>query len=328
MASLRARWLRALALIVLGLAIGLAGAYAYSRSQSKVYRAEVSLVAQTGAQPVTGGVLRTIADLVRTDIVAQNVIQDEQLQETPGRFLNSLHVGTRGAVITVGVDNGSESEAVNIAQELSIVFTQLVRDRFGSTSDSAEVSIFDPAHSVGQVAPLLDRDLGWGALFGGLLGLLAANVFVLRGRRGVWAPLPYGYETLPALGPASSPALTVAPPSVLGTTDAEIADAIVARAADEHFQTVLVVGDETGRISAGIALALANRGGGMAIWIRSDDADVDELERLAARCAFVLVAAPDADAKLAALVDVVVAVTEGAAAPSWPGVRLLGTIAR
>jgi len=67
---------------------------------------------------------------------------------------------------------------------------------------------------------------------------------------------------------------------------------------------------------------------GMSIWIRSADADSEELDRLAARCAFVLVASPEFDPELARTVDAVVAVTEGASVPSWPGVRLIGTIPR
>jgi hypothetical protein len=325
---LRARWLLALAVVVLGLAIGLAGAYAYSRTEKKLYRADVALIAQTGSQPVTGGVLRTIRDLVKTDIVAENVIRNQQLTETTTQFYDSLHISTAGSVITVGVDNPNEDEAVRIAQELSIVFTQLVRDRFGSGSNAAEVAIFDPAHGVGKVSPRVNRDLGWGALFGALLGLLFANVLVLRGRRGVWMPMPLPYEALPALGPGGAMALpaAAAPPPFLGSENGEIAAALIARAADDPFQIVLVTGDPDSVLTAGVAHELASRGE-LTMWLRASDANVAELDRLAARCAFVLVSSPGFDATLADLTDAVVAVTDGAA-PSWPGVRLVGTVLR
>jgi len=327
MDRLRARWLLALALIVAGLAVGVAGGFAYSRTQTKLYRAQVALVAQTGSQPVTGGVLRTIRDLVKTDIVAENVIRNQQLTESTTQFFNKLHVSTAGSVITVGVDASTSLSAVQIAQELSLVFTQLVRDRFGTGANAAEVSIFDPAHAVGQVSPRVGRDVGWGALFGALLGLLAANVFVLRGRRGVWMPIPIPYDELPALGAGTVLALPPAPPTQLGSGSGEIADSLIARSADDPFQTVLVVGDPDGSLTAGVAHALAERGE-LTMWIRAGDADAQELDRLAARCSFVLVAAPAFDPGLAQTVDAVVAVTEGPGVPAWPGIRLVGTVAR
>jgi capsular polysaccharide biosynthesis protein len=325
MGRLRARWLLALAVVVLGLAIGIAGAFAYSRTEKTLYRADVALIAQTGSQPVTGGVLRTIRDLVKTDIVAENVIRNQQLSETTAQFYDSLHIATAGSVITVGVDDPNEDTAVRIAQELSIVFTQLVRDRFGTGSNAAQVSIFDPAHGVGKVSPRVDRDLGWGALFGALLGLLAANVLVLRGRRGVWMPMPLPYEQLPALGPGGAMALPAASaPPYLGSENGEIAEALIAQAAADPFQTVLVAGDPDSAVTAGVAHELAARGE-LTMWLRGSDADLEELDRLAARCAFVLVSSPAFDAALAGKVDAVVAVTDGTA-PNWPGVRLVGTV--
>jgi len=327
MHRLRARWLLALALVVAGLVLGVAGGYVFSRTQAKLYRAQVALVAQTGSQPVTGGVLHTIRDLVKTDIVAQNVIRNQQLTESTTQFFSRLHVSTAGSVITVAVDDPSSLRALQIAQELSLVFTQLVRDRFGTTANAAEVSIFDPAHPVGQVSPSVGRDVGWGALFGALLGLLAANVFVLRGRRGVWMPIPVPYGELPALGAGASIALPAAMPASLGSGSGEIAESLIARAAHDPFQTVLVAGDPDGSLTAGVAHALADRGE-LTMWLRAGDADAHELDRLAARCSFVLVAAPAFDPELAETVDAVVAVTDGPAVPAWPGIRLVGTVER
>src|SRR5437763_14514517 len=266
MDRLRARWLLALALVAAGVAVGVLGAFVYSLTENKVYRARTSLIAQVGTRPVTGGVLRTIRNLVDTDIVAQNVIRNQNLTETSAHFDKRLHVSTAGSVITVDVDAGSQAEAVKLAQELSLVFTQLVRDRFGSGADAAAVTIFDPAHGVGQISPRVGRELGWGALFGGLLGLLVANLLVLRGRPGIWTPAPYPYAELPALGAALPRELAGAEqPEFLGSEDGEIAAALIERSVEEPFQTVLVAGDEEGTLAAGIAQALAERGE-LAIW--------------------------------------------------------------
>jgi len=325
---LRARWLLALALIVAGVIVGVAGAYAYSLTEQKLYRAQASLVAQSGSRPVTGGVLRTVVNLLETDIVAQNVIRNQQLTETSTQFFKRLHVKTAGSVITVDVDDQSQSQALGIAQELSLVFTQLVRDRFGTGADAAGVTIFDPAHAVGKVSPDVRRDIGWGALFGALLGLLVANIFVLRGRRGVWLPAPYPYLEVPTLGMGERPALPApARPQLLGFDDEEIADALIAQSAESPFQTVLVAGDHDGAVTAGIAQTLAARGQ-LTMWVRSADADEEELDRLAARCAYVLVAAPSLDPALALTVDAVVVVGDGSPFETPPGIRVVGTVAR
>jgi capsular polysaccharide biosynthesis protein len=325
---LRARWLLALALVAAGVAVGLLGAFIYSLTEDKVYRARTSLIAQVGTRPVTGGVLRTIRNLVATDIVAQNVIRNQNLRETSAQFDDRLHVSTAGSVITVDVDASSQDEAVKLAQELSLVFTQLVRDRFGSGPDAAAVTIFDPAHGVGKVSPQVGRELGWGALFGGLLGLLVANVLVLRGRPGVWAPVPYQYAELPALDAAAPRALAAGEqPESLGSGDEEIAAALIERSLEDPFQTVLVAGDEEGTLTAGIAQALADRGE-LTMWVAAADADPDELDRLAARCAYVLVAAPTLELDVARSLDAVVAVTDGSPLPHLPGVRVVGTVIR
>ena len=327
MDRLRARWLLALALVAAGVAVGVLGAFVYSLTENKVYRARTSLIAQVGTRPVTGGVLRTIRNLVATDIVAQNVIRNQNLTETSAQFDDRLHVSTAGSVITVDVDASSQGEAVKLAQELSLVFTQLVRDRFGSGPDAAAVTIFDPAHGVGKVSPRVGRELGWGALFGGLLGLLVANVLVLRGRPGVWAPVPYAYEA-PALDAVAPRALAAAEqPESLGMDDEEIAAALIERSLDDPFQTVLVAGDEEGTVTAGIAQALAERGE-LTMWLQAADADRAELDRLAARCAYVLVAAPSLELDVARALDAVVAVTDGSPLPHLPGVRVVGTVIR
>jgi capsular polysaccharide biosynthesis protein len=328
MDRLRARWLLALALTVAGVIVGMAGGYAYSLTEQKLYRAEAKLIAQSGSRPVTGGVLRTVVNLLDTDIVAQNVIRNQQLTETSTQFFKRLHVKTVGSVITVGVDDKSQAQALGSAQELSLVFTQLVRDRFGTGTDAVGVTIFDPAHAVGKVSPDVRRDIGWGALFGALLGLLVANIFVLRGRRGVWMPAPYPYLEVPMLDTGERPALPAPErPPLLGIDNQEIADALVARSAEDPFQTVLVAGDADGSISAGIAQTLAGRGE-LTMWVRSADADEEELDRLTARCAYVLVAAPSLDPALALTVDAVVVVSDGSPFQTPPGIRVLGTVAR
>jgi hypothetical protein len=90
---------------------------------------------------------------------------------------------------------------------------------------------------------------------------------------------------------------------------------------------VLVAGDEEGTVTAGIAQALADRGE-LTMWVQAADADPDELDRLASRCAYVLVAAPSLELDVARSLDAVVAVTDGSPLPHLPGVRVVGTVIR
>ena len=188
------RWRLFIPLVLVGVAAGIGGAYGFGKIQKTLYASETSLVVQQGNQPLSGGptasgLVSTIRDLVTSDIVASNVIQKLQLHESSATFLNRVHVhnATGSAVITLRILGESSSRSKQIAQELALVFTQLVRDRFGQTSSTTQspiqVSVFDPAHTIaGKAQPRVKRDLAWGALFGVLAGLLVANLAGVRRR--------------------------------------------------------------------------------------------------------------------------------------------------
>ncbi len=186
------RWRLFIPLVLVGIAAGIGGAYGFGKLQKTLYASETSLVVQQGNQPLAGGptasgLVSTIRDLVTSDIVASNVIQNLQLHESSTTFLSRVHVhnATGSAVITLRILDQSSSRSKQIAQELALVFTQLVRDRFGQASTTSQtpiqVSVFDPAHTIdGKAQPRVKRDLAWGALFGVLAGLLVANLAGVR----------------------------------------------------------------------------------------------------------------------------------------------------
>jgi hypothetical protein len=64
------------------------------------------------------------------------------------------------------------------------------------------------------------------------------------------------------------------------------------------------------------------------MWVHAADAGEEELDRLAAHCAFVLVAASSLDPVLALTVDAVLVVTDGAPMETLPGIRIVGTVTR
>ncbi len=188
------RWRLFIPLVLVGIAAGIGGAYGFGKLQKTLYASQTSLVVQQGNQPLSGGptaagLVSTIRDLVSSDIVTSNVIQNLQLHESSATFLQRVHVhnATGSAVITLRVLDESSSRSKQIAQELALVFTQLVRDRFGQTSSTTQspiqVSVFDPVHTIaGKAQPRVKRDLAWGALFGVLAGLLVANLAGVRRR--------------------------------------------------------------------------------------------------------------------------------------------------
>ena len=113
------------------------------------------------------------------------------------------------------------------------------------------------------------RNLGWGALFGLIAGLLVANVVAVR------RPQKLAAEAPPVLG-------EVGPE---GGFD-QVAGALLNLAKQHPFQTVVVAGDDDAHASIGIARALSDRGE-TAAWALAADTDAAAIEALAARNAFV-----------------------------------------
>jgi capsular polysaccharide biosynthesis protein len=307
-------------LVAVGLAAGRAAAYGQSLREPTLYRAQTSLVVERGNEPLSGagtsGLVGTFRKLLETNVVAANVIQNLALGGSASTLLHriSVHQSSNSAVLRLDVDDGEPTRATKIAQQLGVVFAQLVQNRFGASSASAEpiaVAVFDPGHLLpGKASPHLRRDLAWGGLLGLLAGLFVAN-FGARRR-----PEKRSIEGLRVLGDA-------------GAADG-IAETLIGLSAQRPFQTVAVAGDPEGWVTASLAHALAERGE-LTIWVRAADADGAELERLSARCAYVLVAGATLDPKLS--VDAAIAVTGPAnvglveSLLRQPGLRVLGTIA-
>lgn len=316
------RWALFGLLVAVGLAAGLVGGFAQSLREPTLYRAEVTLVVERGNQPLTGGsgaggLVSTFHKLIESNVVATGVIKNLALHESASTLLRRLSVEKSGssAVLQVRVEGGGRPTATEIAQQVGLVFTQLVDQRFGQQTPAAvapiQIAVFDPAHLLpGKASPHVRRDLAWGGLLGLLVGLLVAT-FGARRR-----PEVRSVAGLRVLGDT-------------GSTD-EVAGALIELSAQRPFQTIAVAGDPEGWVAASLAHALAERGE-LTIWVLAADADGAELERLSARCAYVLIAGSTLDPKLS--VDAAIAVTGPAnvglveSLLRQPGLRVLGTIA-
>ena len=135
-------------------------------------------------------------DLARSATVADAVIKNLALHESADAFRNRVHVDEDddSAVLLLRADAGDRARAQQIVLQLGLVVTQFVRQRFGQASSGAEpvqVTVLDQAHSLpGRVSPDVWRDLGWGALFGLVAGLFAANAAAVRRREQLLLPEP------------------------------------------------------------------------------------------------------------------------------------------
>jgi len=176
-----------LLVLVLAVAAGLVGG-AFATVVQERHRAETTLVVERGTRPLGGGsanhgLVQTLATLMRSDVVTANVIQNLSLHEEPSELRDRISVATVGdtSLLRVRVSGDRATEAKRLAQELALVFSQLVRDRFGQggARGSVAVAVFDPAHAV--EAPSVAGNLAWGALLGVLVGAAAVSLWPRRG---------------------------------------------------------------------------------------------------------------------------------------------------
>jgi capsular polysaccharide biosynthesis protein len=313
-----------LVLVLLGVGAGAAAAIGVGYLQQTRYRAEASLVVERGTQPLAGGasshgLVVTIRDLANSESVAQAVITSLGLNESTAAYRDRVQVtiDDDSAVLLIRADASQRARAKAIALQLGLVVTQTVHVRFGQAAvggEPVQVAVLDAAHTLpGRISPNVRRNLGWGALFGLVAGLLAANAVAMR----------------------RPPRLVVEAPPVLGAVGSDggfdgVAATLLALLAEHAFQTVVLAGDGDAHVSIGVARALTERGE-TAVWVRAADAEATTLQALASRNAFVLVAASELDARLAADADAVVAVTDGRSPPlelvfGLRGVPLLGVV--
>lgn len=184
--------------IVLGVWLACIGAaVAVSVLQDKQYRATTRLVVGQGTGVVAAGqsnavrpLTATMAKLVKTNVVADNVIANLRLPATvsPEDLLAriSVSIDPETAVLDISVVWSEKERATQIVQEIGLVFSQLVKERFGQPGTAASiqgaiaelpvtVTIFDPARADEfAVSPRPVRNVGAAIVLGLIFGLLAA----------------------------------------------------------------------------------------------------------------------------------------------------------
>lgn len=173
-----------------------------------VYRAETTVAvggetelisADFGDQAQT--ITNTISQLIRSNVVAQTVIQRLDLDTSPETFLEDLQIEQKpdAAVLAITYDGASKQETVDVLRELNLVFAEQFK-KVSATSGASDatptegaqaadqtvvkVRVFDPPHALEEkVSPQPLRNLAV-AVFLGLMIAIFWTAFRENSRRG------------------------------------------------------------------------------------------------------------------------------------------------
>jgi succinoglycan biosynthesis transport protein ExoP len=170
--------------------VAAATAAVVSLSRESVYRASMQVVvgqgggvfeAQFGSavEPFT----QTMTNLLKSNIVAERVVENLNLDTTPEQLLKHIHVSTRpqSSVLVVNYDAPLSDQPERVVRELGEVFTTLVDEKLGAgraTTGNAALpvitaTVFDPSHlEADRVSPQPVRNIAFAGLIGLVLGLI------------------------------------------------------------------------------------------------------------------------------------------------------------
>lgn len=179
-------------------AAGAAGALSYR--QANEYRAEMGIVVGQGGgllQPGFGQspepFTQTISGLLKSDIIAREVVVQSGLRVSPSELRRNLKVTTRpeSTVLDIQYDSTNRALALQVLQGIARVFPKVLNDRFSSTGrgsrdERVSVTVFDPPRALADpVAPRPVRTAAIAGVLGLLLGcgLAVAGDVLSRSRK-------------------------------------------------------------------------------------------------------------------------------------------------
>jgi hypothetical protein len=169
--------------VVAGTLLGLAVGLLFSVLESGTNRAEASvLISSPAGPPAVKPQLANLRELATSSVVAGNVRSTLRLTESTEKVRRHLHATVRpdSQVVAISATDEVADHARQLAQEATVVFSQLVEARFGTGSPELHAAVLDSAHVLGTP----DRHFARNLLLGGLVGLLlgSAAMFVLASR--------------------------------------------------------------------------------------------------------------------------------------------------
>jgi capsular polysaccharide biosynthesis protein len=195
-----------------------AAACIYIAAQPPTYRGQIELVAGRGNAPLTAASQRdralgeTLAQLVRSNVLATNVRDALGLDESPQSLLRRISVETpQPAVLRISVADRNRVRATRIAVEVGLIFGRLVQARFGARGSQQPVhaDVWDAGHATpnSNIGRVFKTGL-LAALLGALLGFVLSNLR-WRTARDLPAAPPRAEEEpirpIPAPAPAPEP---------------------------------------------------------------------------------------------------------------------------
>jgi capsular exopolysaccharide synthesis family protein len=179
-------------IVVLVAALPIAAAAIVNQFQDPTYRATTKIVIGQGQglfSPTLANAFQpfsaTMSDLLSSNVVARKVITNLGLDESEESVLKKMSISIKpeSSALKVSVVDHSRFRARQIANNVGVVFSELVRERFGKATPVGAgqpplppltATIWDPAHiDPERVSPRPKRDLAIAAALGLILGLLA-----------------------------------------------------------------------------------------------------------------------------------------------------------
>jgi capsular exopolysaccharide synthesis family protein len=180
-------------IVVAVLALAIGAASALTLATTTMYEAQTTIVVGQGhglVSPANANAIQpfsaTMTELIKSTIVARDVINDLHLSMTPEQLLGSVSVSfnPESAALSVSVVNHVPARAQAIAASLGANFSRLVEQRLGKGTPASAgnpatppltASVWDPAHLIpGKVEPKPTRNLLVAGILGLVLGLLGA----------------------------------------------------------------------------------------------------------------------------------------------------------
>lgn len=178
---IRRGWMVALAVI-----ITVGAAFAYSKTQTPIYRASQKVLVQPsrndlGLAETLRIVLRSYVEFLYTDIQAKKVIENLQLDMTPGDLRSDVTINSDPTTLTIQIDVDLENP--DMAAQVATAWGQLLVDWRNQQNsdlrreDRIEATMLDSPQP-GQSRPNTRVNVIAGAVLGALIG--GVIVFVME----------------------------------------------------------------------------------------------------------------------------------------------------
>lgn len=178
---IRRGWMVALAVIITA-----GAAFAYSKTQTPIYRASQKVLVQPsrndlGLAETLRIVLRSYVEFLYTDIQAKKVIENLQLDMTPGDLRSDVTINSDPTTLTIQIDVDLENP--DMAAQVATAWGQLLVDWRNQQNsdlrreDRIEATMLDSPQP-GQYRPNTRVNVIAGAVLGGLIG--GVTVFVME----------------------------------------------------------------------------------------------------------------------------------------------------